>query len=121
MAIKYTQSHEWIKETDDNTVLIGITDFAQSELGEIVFVNLNEVDDEVTSNEPFGDVESVKAVSDLLSPVDGTIVKVNEELFDQPELINQDASNTWLIEVKDYTLGDDLMSEEEYKAFVKEQ
>lgn len=118
MEIKYSPSHEWIKETEDNTVLIGITDFAQKELGEIVFVNLFEVDDEVTADDPFGDVESVKAVSDLLSPVNGTIVRVNEALFDSPELINQAADDTWMIEVKDYTLADNLMSLDEYNELI---
>ena len=118
MELKYSESHEWIKETDDNTVIIGITEFASRELGEIVFVNLFEVGDEVEIDEPFGDVESVKAVSDLVSPVNGTIVKINEELFDSPELINENALDAWMIEVEDYTLADNLMTLEEYEEFV---
>ncbi len=119
MELKYSQSHEWILETENNTVIIGITDFAQSELGEIVFVNLSEVGDEVEINEPFGDVESVKAVSDLISPVNGTILKVNETLLDAPEAINQDANNTWMIEVEGYTLEENLMNLQEYQAYIE--
>lgn len=121
MEKKFSPDHEWIVETEENTVKVGITDFAQHELGEIVFVNLFEVDDDVKANDPFGDVESVKAVSDLLSPVTGTIVAVNEDLLDSPELINTDADNTWMIEVKDYTLADNLMTQDEYEAYIKEQ
>ena len=85
--LKYTKSHEWVKFEDETTVTIGLTDFAQSELGELVFVNLPEVDDEVTAGEPFADVESVKAVSDVYSPVTGVVTEINEELLDHPELI----------------------------------
>lgn len=119
MELKYSKSHEWIKETEDNTAIIGITDFAQSELGEIVFVNLFEVGDEVTIDEAFGDVESVKAVSDLISPVTGTIIKINEELLDSPELINEKANDTWMIEVENYTLDENLMTLDEYNEFIK--
>ena len=120
MELKYSKSHEWVKETDDNTVLVGITEFAQKELGEIVFLNLFEPGDQIEVNESFGDVESVKAVSDLISPVNGRIVKINEELFDSPELINENALEAWLIEVEDYTLDDTLMTLEEYNEFVEE-
>ncbi|HHX52116.1 MAG TPA: glycine cleavage system protein GcvH [Erysipelothrix sp.] len=119
MELKYSKSHEWIKETDDNTVIIGITEFAQSELGEIVFVNLFEVGDEVELDEPFGDVESVKAVSDLVSPVSGTIVKVNENLLDSPELVNENANEAWMIEVENYTLDENLMTLDEYNEFIE--
>lgn len=120
MEMKYSVDHEWVKETEDGSVLVGITDYAQKELGEIVFVNLFEVGDEVSAGDPFGDVESVKAVSDLLSPVSGTILKVNEDLLDQPELINSDANNTWMIEVENFTLADELMTQEEYENYIKE-
>lgn len=95
--LKYTKTHEWAKFEDDGTVLAGLTDFAQEHLGDLVFVNLPEVGDPVTAGEPFCDVESVKAVSDVYAPVSGEIIEVNEALADNPALINEgpyDAENT---------------------------
>lgn len=86
--LKYSKSHEWIKEDGDVSV-IGLTDYAQSELGDLVFINLPEVGDEVTVGEAFADVESVKAVSDVFSPVSGVVTEINEELLDAPESINE--------------------------------
>ncbi len=117
----YSKSHEWIKFLDDTTALIGITDFAQSELGDIVFVNLPEVEDTIEVEDSFADVESVKAVSDIYSPVAGTVSKINEELFDSPELINESPYDAWLIEVSDITEKDDLLTAEEYEAFLSEE
>ncbi len=88
--LKYTKDHEWIKLVDGNTALIGITDFAQSELGDIVYVDITSVGDDVKANETFGTVEAVKTVSDLFLPIDGTIVEVNPELENEPELVNSD-------------------------------
>ena len=85
----YSKTHEWVKKNEDGTVYIGLTDFAQSELGELVFVNLPEEGDAVTAEESFADVESVKAVSDVMSPVTGTVIAVNEELLDAPQNINE--------------------------------
>ena len=99
-GLLYSKSHEWIKE-EGNEVTIGITDYAQSELGDLVFVNLPEEGDEVTLAETFGDVESVKAVSDIFSPVSGIVSAVNEDILDAPESINSDPYGAWFIKVKD--------------------
>ncbi len=98
-GLYYSNSHEYIKVEGDYGY-IGITDYAQAQLGQVVYVDMPEVDDEVTAGEEFGAVESVKAASDLISPVSGTVVEINESLEDAPELINQDAFNTWIIKVK---------------------
>lgn len=95
----YTDSHEYIK-VEGEYGYVGITDYAQAQLGQVVYVDMPEVDDEVTAGEEFGAVESVKAASDLISPVSGTVVEINEALEDAPELINQDAFNNWIIKVK---------------------
>ena len=94
--LRYSKEHEWVK-VEGTTMIIGITDFAQSELGDIVFVELPEVGDTITLNEPFGSVESVKTVSELYAPVSGTVVKVNEELSDNPEYVNESAyEKAWI-------------------------
>ena len=87
--LKYSKSHEWVKMVDENTALVGLSDYAQDALGDLVFVNLPEAGDEVTAGEAFADVESVKAVSDVYSPVTGTVEEVNEALLDAPESINE--------------------------------
>lgn len=116
----YSKSHEYVKVEGDEAY-IGITDYAQKELGNIVYVDLPEVDDEVAADEEFGAVESVKAASDLNSPVSGTVVEVNEKLEDKPELINQDAFANWIIKVKlsDKSELDDLMDAEAYKKMIE--
>ncbi|MDE6393780.1 MAG: glycine cleavage system protein GcvH [Duncaniella sp.] len=98
-GLYYTDSHEYIK-VEGEYGYIGITDYAQAQLGQVVYVDMPEVDDEVTAGEEFGAVESVKAASDLISPVSGTVVEINEALEDAPELINQDAFANWIIKVK---------------------
>ncbi len=113
--LKYSKSHEWIREEDGITV-IGISDFAQSELNDVVYVNLPEVGDDCIAGEPFGDVESVKAVSDLVSPVTGTVAEVNEELVDSPELINEDPYAAWIIKVENVTEYEELLDAEAYEA-----
>lgn len=95
----YSESHEWVK-VDGETAIIGISDHAQQAMGNIVYVDMPEEEDEVTANENFGAVESVKAASDLISPVSGVVVKVNEALADAPELLNKDAYENWIIKVK---------------------
>ena len=114
-TLRYSKSHEWVKN-EEGMVVIGLTDFAQSELGDLVFVNLPEVDDTVTAGEALGDVESVKAVSDLFSPVSGTVCEINEELLDHPELINEAPYDAWLIKVKDVTDEEELLTASEYEA-----
>ena len=113
--LKYSRDHEWLR-MDDGIAVIGISDFAQSELGDVVFVNLPEVGDDTTAGEAFGDVESVKAVSDLVCPVTGTVCAVNEELLDAPEKLNEDPYLNWIIKVENVTDTEELLSAEEYEA-----
>ncbi len=117
----YSKSHEWVELTSENTARVGLTDFAQDQLGSLVFVNLPEVGDSVTVGEVLGDVESVKAVSDVYSPLTGTVSAVNEELLDTPEAINQDPYGAWLVEVEEITDRDALLSAEEYEALCREE
>lgn len=119
-GLKYTKSHEWVKE-EDGAVLIGLTDYAQSELGDLVFVNLPEEGDSVTAGEVFGDVESVKAVSDIYSPVSGEVSEINEALLDAPESINKAPYESWFIKVSGVSDTEELMSAEEYQAFLESE
>ena len=114
--LKYTKSHEWVKE-EDGLYVVGLTDFAQEALGDIVFINMPEEGDDVVSGESFADVESVKAVSDVFSPVSGTVAEVNEELIDEPALINQEPYEQWLIKVKDVSDTEELMDAAAYEEF----
>lgn len=115
VELKYTKSHEWVKEEDGLTV-VGLTDYAQNALGDIVFVNLPEVGDAVTAGEAFSDVESVKAVSDVFSPVTGTVAEVNEELLDNPALLNESPYSAWLVKVSDVTATEELLDAAAYDA-----
>ena len=119
---RYTREHEWIELTG-SIAAIGITDYAQSALGDIVFVEMPKVGDPVTANETFGSVESVKAVSDLFSPVTGTVTAVNEELTSAPDKINEKAHETWIIkvEVSDPAQLDGLLDAAAYEAFIAEE
>lgn len=119
--LMYSKSHEWIKFIDDTTALIGLTDYAQDALGDLVFVNLPEEGDEVTAGEAFGDVESVKAVSDVFSPVSGTVAEVNEELLDAPERMNEDPYGAWLIKVENITDKEELLTADEYIEFYENE
>ncbi len=110
----YSKSHEWVKLEGD-CAWIGITDFAQDALGDLVYVNLPEVGDEVTAGETFADVESVKAVSDIYSPVTGTVAEINEALLDAPETINQSPYEAWLIKVEGVTDKEELLSAAAYQ------
>ena len=116
--LKYSKSHEWVKMEGDVAV-IGITDYAQDALGDLVFVGLPEVGDAVTAEEPFGDVESVKAVSDINSPIPGTVCAINEDVLDAPESLNEDPYGAWLIKVNEITDDGDLMDADEYEEFCK--
>ncbi|MCI2049144.1 MAG: glycine cleavage system protein GcvH [Lachnospiraceae bacterium] len=115
--LKYTKSHEWIR-IDGDSAEIGLTDYAQSELGDLVFVNLPEEGDAVTAGKTFADVESVKTVSDVFSPVTAVVAEVNSELADAPEKINEDPYGAWLVKVSGITGTEELMSAAEYEAFV---
>lgn len=120
-GLYYSESHEFVK-VEGNFGYVGITDYAQKQLGNVVYVDMPEVDDEVSAGEDFGAVESVKAASDLESPVSGTVVEVNEALEDEPSLINKDPFANWIIKVElsDKSELDDLMDAAAYKEFVKE-
>ena len=117
-GLYYSESHEFVR-VDGEFGFIGITDYAQNALGNVVYVDMPDVDDEVSAGEEFGAVESVKAASNLFSPVSGTIVEVNEKLEDEPELINQDAFENWIIKVKisDMSELDNLMDAAAYEEF----
>ena len=119
-GLKYSESHEWVK-VEGNVAVIGVSDFAQKEMGDITYVDMPDVDDEVEKGEEFGALESVKAASDLYSPVTGTVVEVNEELEDAPEKINEDAYANWIIKVEmsDPSELDELMDAAAYQAFTE--
>jgi glycine cleavage system H protein len=120
--LRYSEEHEWVK-LEGETVRVGITHFAQSELGDIVFVELPEVGDEVTADEPFGSVESVKTVSELYAPLSGKVVAVNEDLSDSPEFVNESPyEKAWMIVVEPSNSSeiDNLMTAEQYEAMIKE-
>ena len=118
--LQYSKSHEWLK-TEDGIAIIGISDFAQDALGDVVFVNLPAVGDEVTAGESFGDVESVKAVSDLICPVSGIVCAIKEELDDSPENLNSDPYGAWIIKVEAITETEELLSAADYEAFCAEE
>ncbi len=119
----YSKEHEWVLQLDGNRVRIGISAYAQNQLGDIVFVEVPEEDDEVTANDSMGTIESVKAVSEIYSPVSGTVVLVNEELNDSPEIINQQPfDGGWLVEVEMSDPGEleTLLNEDAYQSFINE-
>lgn len=120
--LKYAETHEWIKQEADNIISVGITDFAQSELGDLVFFDLPEVGRKLVAKEQCVVVESVKTASDLFSPVAGEVIAVNEALEDEPELVNEDAHNTWLfrLKVNDSSALDALLDAEAYAEFIEE-
>lgn len=114
--LKYSKEDEWLRYEGD-FAYVGITDYAQSELGDLVFVNLPEVGDEVVVGEAFGDVESVKAVADVMSPVSGIVEEVNEDLLDDASLINSDPYGSWFIKVGSISAEDELMTADEYDEY----
>ena len=115
--LKYSKSHEWVK-MDGDVAVIGISDFAQDALGDVVFINLPAEGDSVTAGESFGDVESVKAVSDVFSPVTGTVTAVNEALLDDPAQVNEAPYEAWLIKVSQVSDTEELLDAEGYEAVV---
>jgi len=119
--LKYTREHEWVRDNEDGSATVGITEFAQSELGDIVFVELEEEGFECEQDEVFGTVEAVKTVSELFAPVSGEIIEINEQLDSQPELVNDDPyGDGWMVKISmsDQSELDDLMSAEEYEEII---
>ena len=115
--LKYAKTDEWVKILDDGTALVGITDYAQDQLGDLVFINLPAEGDAVTAGDPFCDVESVKAVSDVNCPISGVIAEVNADLETAPEKMNEEPYEAWIAKISDISVLDDLMSAEEYQAY----
>lgn len=122
MTIKYSAEHEWVRDNGDGTVLIGITEFAQEQLGDLVMVELPEVGDQIIKGEEVSTIESVKTASELFAPLDGTVIEVNDALDDEPELINEDAMANWIIKVQMADAKDleDLLDEEAYQALTED-
>ncbi len=118
--LKYSKSHEWVK-VEDGVAIIGISDFAQDALGDVVFINLPAEGDPVIAGERFGDVESVKAVSELICPMTGVICAVNEELADAPEMLNSDPYDAWIIKVENIQEQEELLDAAAYEAFCAEE
>jgi len=116
----YTKTHEWVKFEGD-VVTVGLTDYAQQKLGGIVFVGLPQVGDAVAAETVFADVESIKAVSEIFSPVTGDVEEVNEELLDAPELLNESPYEAWLVKVSNVTDKEELLEAKEYEAFIQEE
>ncbi len=119
--LRYTKTHEWVRTLEGGMVEIGLTDYAQEALGDLVFVNLPQPGDSVLAGDTFGDVESVKAVSDVYSPVSGEVAEINEVLLDSPQNINQAPYEAWFIRVKDVTATVELMDADAYAAMPKEE
>ena len=119
--LKYSRTHEWVRFQEDGTAYIGITDYAQDQLGDLVFVNLPAAGDSLQAGEPFADAESVKAVSDVNAPVSGTVKEVNEELADAPEKMNEAPYDAWFVLAEDISETGGLMTAEEYEAMIAEE
>ena len=119
--LKYSKTHEWVRFTSETECEVGLSDYAQNELGDLVFVNLPQAGDEAVKGETICDVESVKAVSDVYAPVSGTITEVNEELLDSPEKINEDPYGTWIFRLEDVTGAEDLLDADAYAKHCEEE
>ena len=118
--LKYLKTHEWVKE-DNGTYLTGITDYAQDQLGSLVFINLPMEGDSVTAGEPYCDVESVKAVSDVMAPVSGTVIEVNDALTDSPEMLNEDPYGAWICRIEADGETEEFLSAQEYADFCEKE
>lgn len=118
--LRYSKDHEWVRVDEDGLAVVGVTDFAAGQLGDVVYVDLPAVDDEISAGTVMGEIESTKSVSDLYSPIDGTVVEVNQEVVDAPELVNSSPfEEGWLIKVRSGDLPEDLLSAEEYAQLTK--
>lgn len=119
--LRYTRTHEWVEYLADDKIRTGLTDFAQKELGSLVFVNLPEEGDETEAGAGYADVESVKAVSDVNAPASGVISAINEELLDTPERLNEDPYGAWMVEISEVSAVVELLDADTYEAFCKEE
>jgi len=119
--LHYTKSHEWVKYIEETTVEVGITDYAQKALGDIVFVNLPHIGDSLSIGEAMADVESVKAVSDIFCPVAGVVAEINEELADAPQLLNQDPYGAWIARIGNVEEIEETMTAQEYEEFIAKE
>lgn len=118
--LRYSKDHEWVRLDEDGLAVIGVTDYAAGQLGDVVYVDLPEVDDEISAGTVMGEIESTKSVSDLYSPIDGSVVEVNQEVVDAPELVNSSPFDEgWLIKVRTGDLPEDLLTAEEYAQLTK--
>lgn len=118
-ALKYSKDHEWVRVDEDGIATVGVTDFAAGQLGDVVYVDLPEVDSEVEAHSEMGEIESTKSVSDLFAPLSGTVIEINQDVVDTPETVNASPFDEgWLVRVKFDSLPDDLLSEDEYKQLV---
>lgn len=117
----YTRSHEWVEELDGGKIRVGLTEHASEQLGDLVFINLPEVGDSVEAEGQFGDVESVKAVSDVLSPATGTVCAVNDDVLDAPESVNANPYEAWFAEISDVTAKRELLSPDDYEKLLAEE
>ncbi len=116
----YSKDHEWVRVESDGVAVIGVTDFAAGQLGDVVYVDLPEVDSEITAGTEMGEIESTKSVSDLFSPLDGTVIEINDAVVDSPELVNSSPfEEGWLIKARFESLPDDLLDDEAYKALIE--
>lgn len=120
-SLRYTKTHEWVQTIDDSTVRIGLTDFAQDALGDLVFVTLPGIGDPVSAGASLGDVESVKSVSEIDSPCSGTVIAINQSAVDAPEKINTDPYDTWLVEVNQITDWIELLDADAYGKFCEQE
>lgn len=120
-GLKYSKSHEWVKDLGDGCILMGLTDYAQDQLGELVYINLPEEGDSVTAGETFADVESVKAVTDVFSAVSGKVAEVNEDLLDNPQKVNEDPYGAWLVRISDVSESEELLDGAAYQALCDSQ
>ena len=118
---EFSKTHEWIQFLDDGTALTGLTDYAQNSLSDLVFINMPSAGDNVTSGEPYADIESVKAVADINSQVSGAILATNEDVENEPGKINEDPYGSWIIRIGDISDKADLMNADEYDAFCEEE
>ena len=116
--LKFSKKHIWVS-TESDRVKLGVTDYAQEQLGNILFLNLPDCDEKIHIGAAFGDIESVKTVSDLISPVDGTVISVNEKLMDEPDEISDNPYESWFVEIEVSNISEELMTESEYKDYLQ--